>query len=221
MDKYIIMTMNQKSMGKSTIALALGSHFCYNRGLRVLMIDTDNTQHTIYRKFKREPPANGQLKVVSWQMSDFEVFNDHLDTEWQNFDIFIIDTPGSLLDFEDKKDISQMTDLILVPTSPREFDVDSFIKFIGKVKPHIEEGTTLKIVRNFYDSRNVDWKMHDEAFKGVYQGFGYLNSNIPERREYSRYEWTREPNNDQYWTDFYKEIELTLNDKETWQSETQ
>lgn len=219
MEKIVITTMNQKSMGKSTIAMALAGHFYFNRNQRVLVIDADEEQLTSFREYQRSQ-ANGEYNtfdVIDWSIRNGKRFRERVGDVWGDYDIFIIDTPGSLIDFSSKGEIAKMSDLILVPISPKRYDVDSFKIFTNKIKPELGKNTDLKFIRNYHAPHLINWKEHEQEYEGNYGGFTYLDSGIPDKQDYSRFLWLLEANNDQHWTNFYNEIERLLTDKKLWQ----
>ncbi|GGD86813.1 hypothetical protein GCM10007269_32120 [Microbacterium murale] len=141
----IISVVNQKGgMGKTTVAMQLAA--ALSRRHRVLVVDVDPQQSTVWwaENAERHLPfdfAGSQHSSVLSRLS-------YLDRE---YDVVIVDTPGSLEDPHTLEVVVDASDFVIVPLTPEPLAVEPTMRTIQRfIEPR---GVRFAVLLNRIDPR--------------------------------------------------------------------
>jgi chromosome partitioning protein len=166
----IIAVANQKGgVGKTTVTMQLAA--IMSRRLRVLVVDVDPQQSTVWwaENARARLPfdfAGNQHPNVLARMRDLGV----------DYDVVIVDTPGSLEDTPRLETALDASDFVIVPMTPEPLAVEPTMRTITRlIEPrHLRHAVLLNRIDGRLGSQLDTWReVLDQTF-GVPRFEGYL-----------------------------------------------
>ncbi len=214
MKTKIISFGNMKGgVGKSTLATIMAT-FLFNKGKKVLILDCDDFQKTIFKTREEELENNQNNNGFEIIATNSEDASDLIKNLENSFDYIFIDLPGNLKQ-KGVLELYTYVDYLFIPTRFTDDDLDAAFVFLNLINKHMlpirkEAGlkTTIKGIAYMEDSKFKEFKNYLK-FKNELS-LNFLESNIPNSRILIRKKSTF--NNLNYVTNaynighFYKEI---------------
>lgn len=134
-----ISIINQKGgTCKTTLAINLAYYLSQKR--RVVLIDSDPQRSA--RKWHSK--SGGSILTV-FDMNDAKTLQVDLKAIEKNYDVIIIDGPCGLTGLSSA--IIRLSDLVLIPITPSNFDLDATVSAVQLVKYRQEENEGLPLAR--------------------------------------------------------------------------
>ena len=141
METKLILFANLKGgVGKSTLTNWAAVNFYHNTDCSVLVLDGDMKQQSIVKcrnrneaEYKGETPWEDVPMYDLLPMEASNFLNKYLDVIDGNYDIVLFDVPGSV-ESDDILNAYMMADVIIVPSSHGDMDIDSSNEIIEFIK---------------------------------------------------------------------------------------
>ncbi|WP_026810536.1 ParA family protein [Arenibacter latericius] len=180
METRIISIVGEKGgIGKTTLNLILASNFYYAHGKKVVLLDGDDPQYSIYQKRQRElsllaETAAKGLDLYPIERVTVDTLRDTILKYYGLVDYIILDLPGSL-NVEMVKGLLYV-EHIFIPCSHDELEIDSTSNFYFTLKSNFLENDqrVLKSVHLFFNKYQL---IRKNKFTVLRQQF--LNAGIP------------------------------------------
>ena len=186
MKAKIISFGNMKGgVGKSTLATIMAT-FLFNKEKKVLILDCDDFQKTIF-KTREEELENNQnnngFEIIATNSEDASSLIENLEN---SFDYIFIDLPGNLKQ-KGVLELYTYVDYLFIPTRFTDDDLDAAFEFLNLINKHIlpirkEAGlkTTINGIAYMEDSKSKEYKDYLKQKNEL--SLNFLESNIPNSR---------------------------------------
>lgn len=157
MDTKIISVVGEKGgIGKTTLNIIIASDLFYAKGKKIVLLDADNPQYSIYKKRKRELEMLDDEEKECMELYPIEpVTADNLQDAilkyYGQVDYIILDLPGSL-NVEMVKGLLYV-EHVFVPFDHDELEIDSTSHFYFTLKNNFldNEERVLKSIHLFFN----------------------------------------------------------------------
>lgn len=157
METKIISVVGEKGgIGKTTLNIILASDLFYAKGKKVVLLDADNPQYSIYNKRQRELESLDEEERKSINLYSIEpvtvaTLQDTIVKYYGRVDYIILDLPGSL-NVEMVKGLLYV-EHVFVPFDHDELEIDSTSHFYFTLKNNFldNEERVLKSIHLFFN----------------------------------------------------------------------
>lgn len=157
METKIISVVGEKGgIGKTTLNIILASDLFYAKGKKIVLLDADNPQYSIYNKRQRELESLEEKERQSMEFYPIErvsvtSLQDTIVKHYGNVDYIILDLPGSL-NVEMVKGLLYV-EHVFVPFDHDELEIDSTSHFYFTLKNNFldNEERVLKSIHLFFN----------------------------------------------------------------------
>lgn len=157
METKIISVVGEKGgIGKTTLNIILASDLFYAKGKKVVLLDLDNPQYSIYNKRQRELESLDEEERQSIELYPIEpvtvaTLQDTIVKHYGRVDYIILDLPGSL-NVEMVKGLLYV-EHVFVPFDHDELEIDSTSHFYFTLKNNFldNEERMLKSIHLFFN----------------------------------------------------------------------
>jgi cellulose biosynthesis protein BcsQ len=157
METKIISVVGEKGgIGKTTLNIILASDLFYAKGKKVVLLDLDNPQYSIYNKRQRELESLDKEERQSMELYPIEpvtvaTLQDTIVKHYGRVDYIILDLPGSL-NVEMVKGLLYV-EHVFVPFDHDELEIDSTSHFYFTLKNNFldNEERMLKSIHLFFN----------------------------------------------------------------------
>lgn len=178
METKIISIVGEKGgIGKTTLNLILASNFYYANGKRVVLLDGDDPQYSIYKKRQRElslleETASMEFDTYPIERVTVDTLRDMILKHYGSVDYIILDLPGSL-NVEMVKGLLYV-EHIYIPCSHDELEIDSTSNFYFTLKSNFLENSerVLKSVHLFFNKYQLIRKNKFSLLRQQFQNAG-------------------------------------------------
>lgn len=183
----VVSFINQKGgVGKSTLTGVFANYLHTigkKQGLKIAVIDADDTQNSLSRKRQREESLQEEkdnYKIITISSKDLP---DKIETLQKMYDIILVDLPGNIKQ-EGVSIIYYLIDVAFIPTQPSELDIDSTAIFYEIYSQIIEKRkqqgykTSVKGIFNNVTPNLIEFKELYENRNNLYMPFvnGYFKT---------------------------------------------
>ena len=157
METKIISVVGEKGgIGKTTLNIILASDLFYAKGKKIVLLDADNPQYSIYNKRQRELESLEDKERQSMELYPIErvsvaTLQDAIVKHYGRVDYIILDLPGSL-NVEMVKGLLYV-EHVFVPFDHDELEIDSTSHFYFTLKNNFldNEERVLKSIHLFFN----------------------------------------------------------------------
>lgn len=157
METKIISVVGEKGgIGKTTLNIILASDLFYAKGKKIVLLDADNPQYSIYNKRHRELESLEDKERQSMELYPIErvsvaTLQDAIVKHYGRVDYIILDLPGSL-NVEMVKGLLYV-EHVFVPFDHDELEIDSTSHFYFTLKNNFldNEERVLKSIHLFFN----------------------------------------------------------------------
>lgn len=226
METKIISIVGEKGgVGKTTLNVILATNLHYANSKKVVLIDADNPQYSIYKKRNRElslldDSAIPKLSPYPIERVTASSIQDTILKYYGNVNYIIIDLPGSL-NVEMVKGLLYV-EHVFIPFGHDELEIDSTTNFYFTLKNNFldNEERVLKTVNLFFNKYQLVRKNKFSLLRQQFEkaNIPMLNSVVRDRTIYKeQYRNTLYPipdnkeNGQMELKGFFKELELVSN----------